>query len=164
MAKLTPLEELDVAIRLAATDADSSTRSREVAREFYESNRELIAEAADEWIIEKLAVLIARHRAKVRRENDRQLVLEGTLGFARLPKRMKDRAGRSVFRSDATTPFFRKLVADLRKAKSPALEEAERALGLIQAYSKQRGVRTTWSEVLEREAEAAKKAKKKAGN
>ena len=159
MPKLTPLEELDVAIRLAATDADLSIRSLEIARDFYASNRELVAHVADEWIVEKLTALIRKHRAKARRDGDAQLVLEGVLGFARLPKKLKDRAGRTVIRAEATTPFFRKLVADLRKTKSPALDEAERALELMQSYSDERGVRTTWGEVVEREAKKAGKKK-----
>ena len=84
------------------------------------------------------------------------------LEFKRLPAKMKSRNGVVVQRIDATTPFFSKLVADLRKKKSPVLEEAERALALMKQYGTRRGVHLTWGEVVELEAEAAtKKAGKK---
>lgn len=157
MPKLTQLEELAIAIRLAATDAESSVRSRAIAEAFVDSNEELVAPYKQEWAIEKVTTLVAKHRAKARRERDQQLVLEGTIGFSRLPRKLTNRSGQSFPRSQATTPYFRKLVADLRKQKSPLLEEAERALALIHSYSTVGGGRTTWGEVVEREAKKAGK-------
>lgn len=151
MPKLAPLEELEIAIRLSAKDAPSTLPSHAVARDFYESNRKLIAVVADEWIIEKLASLIAKHRAKARRENNPQMVLEGLLGFTHLPRKLRDSNGSLIPRSDATITVLRKYAIVLRKNKSPGLEETERAIKLMSAYT-YGGSRITWGEVVEREA------------
>jgi hypothetical protein len=163
MPKLTELQELETAIRLTATDAEPNARSMDVAREFYDANRELVASVADQWIVEKLTVLISTHRAKFRRDSNPQLVLEGMLGVKRLPIRLKLKSGKSIARSDATVGAFVHLVAVLRKRKSPALEDAERALALMREYnSGWGGKRLTWGELIQLEAEAAaKKAAKK---
>ena len=157
MPKVTDLEELEIAIRLTAEDADPRTPSIQLAREFYGEHRELVAGVADQWITEKLAKLIQQRRLIARREANQQLVIEGMLGFTRLPKRIEVRPGELVPRAQATSAVFRKLVAQLRKEKSPALLEAINALELIQRYSKD-GQHPTWAEVIEKEA--AKREKK----
>lgn len=127
MAKLSQLEELDVAIRLAAKDSDPKTPSFQVAESFYESNRTLIEQTAlAQWAIEKLSFLIGRHRARTRRENDAQFVMESGLGFTKLPRRIEVK-GKRIKRAEATLEVFRKLVTHLRERKSPALVEAQAA-------------------------------------
>lgn len=159
MPRLTSLEELDVAIGLAATDADSSIQSLTIAREFYSEYRELVAQFSDQWIIEKLATLIAKHRTKARRESNQQLVFEVSLGFKRLPKKIELKPGESVPRSQATVTAFRKLAAKLRKEESPALVETLHAIELMQPYTKGGARDITWGEVIELEAKKAAKKK-----
>jgi hypothetical protein len=159
MPKLSDLEELQAGIRLAAKDADPHTPSAEIASEFYEQNRELIASVADQWVLDKLSSLIRKERAKVRRDTNQQLVIEGMLGFRRLPSRIERRPGERISRSDATIADFRKLVAQLRREKSPALVEAINAVELMSRYSQRGGVPITWQQAIELEA-AANRVKK----
>jgi hypothetical protein len=77
MSKLSLAERLDVAISTAAENAEAGLSSRQVAITLYQDERELIADFADQWIIEKLAGLIRARRARVR-QNPAQIVF----GFA----------------------------------------------------------------------------------
>lgn len=157
MPKLTQLEDLQAAIRLAATDSESRIPSAVVAAEFYADHRELVALVADQWVLEKLTKLIRQHRASVRRQNNHQLVLEGMFGFRRLPAKIEVRPGKSVRRADAKISHFRKLVARLRREKSPALVDALSAVELLQRYSNRGGTPVTWSEALELESQRSRK-------
>jgi hypothetical protein len=158
MPKLTQLQELDLAIKFAAQEADPKVTSFQVAEEFYESQRELIDPFTPQWVVEKLSDLIRKYRWKARRENDRQLVLEELLGFKHLPRKIEVAPGEIVLRSDATIEVFRKLATQLRKRKGPLLEEVEGVIALMERYTKRGGRTITWAEVREKEAE--KKAKK----
>lgn len=149
--RLTALEELRAAIRTTARECDPKQTSSEAASQFYADNRELIASVADQWIIEKLAALIGKQRAKARRENNPQLVLEGMLGFTHLPATIEVEPGTRVRREEATIQVFRKLVRNLKNRSTPAVEEAERAIALMSKYTPQNR-RITWKQVLEKEA------------
>lgn len=157
MPKLTPLQELDAAIRAAATDAEPRDPSRQIAEVFYEEHRELIASVADEWVLEKLTLLIGKHRARMRREANEQLVFEERLGFKRLPRRIETEPGQKVRREDATIGVFRKLASQLRQQHNPALDQANNAIALMSKYTVEEP-HITWGEVVRREA--AKKSKK----
>jgi hypothetical protein len=154
VSKLTALEELDVALRNAARDAQPDETSRQIAEQFCESERRLIEAFRAEWVIEKVAVLIGKHRAKVRRESQPQLVFEGLLGFRRLPRTIEIEPGKKVRRGDATIGVFRTLVSQLRDRESPALKEANQAIALMAQYTPTEP-RITWAEVAEREAAKA---------
>src|SRR5437879_3875669 len=135
MPRLTVAEELDVAIKGAARDADPKTPSVQVAETFYTDNRELVSSFADRWMIEKLAMLIGKDRAKARRENNPQLVIEGTLGIKRLPKKIEIKPGEKIARGQATIGAFRKLASELRQQEHPALPAANAAIALMSKYT-----------------------------
>lgn len=135
MPKLTALQELQAAIRTAAKEAEPRVPSRRIAEAFYAENRQLIASTADQWIVEKLASLIGKHRAKLRRDANEQLVFEDRLGFKRLPRRIETEPGVKVRREDATIGVFRKLVTQLRQQENPAVDEANNAIALMSKYT-----------------------------
>lgn len=155
MGKLSLEEQLDIAIKAAARDAEPHVTSREVAAEWYRSEPELFAPFLDVWVTEKLASLIAKHRTAIRRASNPQLELEGLLGFAHLPKKLTLRSGDRVKRSEATIKCFRRHRGALWKASHPGLDEVDRAIALMEKYiPENRSI--TWGEVVQREAENAK--------
>jgi hypothetical protein len=156
MPKLSAAEQLDIAIMNAARDADPSMPTFRVAEEFYGSNRQLIQPFTDPWVIAKLAMLIGKDRAKVRRENNPQLVFEDILGLKRLPKKLKLKSGKDVRRGESTIEGFRRWAVELRKQDHPALEYALRAIEMMASYTPTEP-HITWAEVLEREAKKKKR-------
>ncbi len=153
MPKLTQLEELDVAIKMAAADADRAASNVEVATEFYESHGELIEHLVKQWTIDRLAILIGKHRRQTKRASNAQLVFEEVLGLKHLPGRLEVKPGKTVPRAAAKIGAFRKLA----KQKSPAQVEARRIVALMAPYTKKNS-NITYGEVLKKEAE--KKAKR----
>lgn len=152
MPKLTQLEEFASAIKTAAHEAEAGTSNMQTAHDFYESNRELVAPFIDQWVIQKLSILIGKHRKKTRLASNQQLSFEESLGFKHLPKTIHV-FGKDVPRGKATIQAFRALVTQLRRQKSVALEEAERAVELMAPYAAvKQDNRITWAEVLKREA------------
>jgi hypothetical protein len=153
MPKLTQLEELDIAIRMAAAEAVSEASNIELAGEFYQSHRELIEPFLKQWALDKLANLIGKHRLETKRASDSQLVFEGMLGFKHLPRRIEVKPGKSVPRAAAKIGAFRKLA----RQKSPAQLAARTIVELMIPYAKKNS-NVTYGEVLRKEAE--KKAKR----
>jgi hypothetical protein len=153
MAKLSAAEQLDAAIRNAARAADSGTSSLEVAKEFYAEQRELLEPFIPDWVIQRLAQLIGKHRAKERRANTPLLLFEDAVGIKRLPRRFEVKPGERIRREDATIRAMEKLVAQLRKQESPALTDALSAVALMSKYTVKEP-HITWGEVVEREAKA----------
>jgi hypothetical protein len=152
MPKLTQLEELDMAIKLAARDAEPGVISTRIADEFYDTNRELIEPFIRQWVVSKLASLIGKHRARTRRERNPQLVFESMLGFKNLPTRIEVSPGETIPRADAKIQPWRQLARTLTKQPNPAREEALRVVAIMAPYTeKERNI--TWGEVLKREAE-----------
>jgi hypothetical protein len=152
MPKLTQLEEFASAIKIFALDAEPGTSNTQAASDFYEVNRELVSPFIDEWAIQKLATLIGKHRKKARRASIEQLSFEESLGFTHLPRTI-DVYGKTIPRGKATIQAFRALVTQLRKQKSAALEEAQRAVALMAPYAAvKKDNRITWAEVVKREA------------
>lgn len=152
MTKLTAAEQFDIAIKSAASDAETKATSREIAEEFYREQPELVEHFRDAWICEKLAVLIAKHRLALRRASNQQLQFEGLLGFKSLPQKVVLKSGEKMRREEATIRFFREHRAMLWKKKSPGLEQADKAIALMEKYTK-REPDITWGEVVRREAE-----------
>jgi len=151
MARLNILEELQSAIRSAAREAEPKATSRMVAAEFHESHKPLIAQFQEQWILEKLASLIAKYRLNARRETDVQY----QLGFGHIPRRIDLGSGKVIRSADATITGLRRLAVQLRKRRHPALDEVEKAITVMSAYTgkgKGKKQRITWGEVLEREA------------
>ena len=156
MAQLTVLEEFQSAIRAAAQEAEPKATSRAVATKFFEDYPDLVRQFRDDWILEKLASLIAKHRLKSRREQD----LQYQLGFGHMPRKIELRSGKVIARDDATISGLLQLAVHLRARKHPALMEVENAIIVMAKYTgKGRGKkqRITWAEVIE--LEAKKKAK-----
>ena len=151
MPRLTTFEQFDIAIKSAARDADSDATNAEVAEEFYRDNLELLEPFVRQWVVEKLAGLIRKHRVKARRAANPQLVFEEMLGFKHLPATIETADGRRVKRADATIGIFRQLVSQLRDRESAGLHEANEAIALMAAYTAAEP-RITWKRVLEREA------------
>jgi hypothetical protein len=144
--------QLAAGIRNAAAEALAETATLQVAEEFYDANTALIEPLERDWIIRKLAGWIGKHRAKLRRTSDTQLILEGMLGgFTHLPRKIEIVPGKMVDRGDSTIGPYRKLATQLRKEKSQALEAALRVIELMAPHSKKKR-RITWNEVLEKEA------------
>lgn len=141
---------------MAAEDAPPGTPTAQLAAEFYEANRKLVEPLIREWTIQKLASLIGKQRAKIRRSSSQQLVFEGMLGFKHLPATIATASGESVPRGEATIGVYRKLEARLRRTTTPALEEVQRAIKLMEPHVAE-NQRVTWAEVLEREAARMKK-------
>jgi|SRR5579859_979861 len=160
MPRLDQLEELDVALKTAAKEADPKTASRQVAEEFYDSHRKLIEPLIAEWVVEKIAGLIGKLRAKKRRESNRQLVFQAKLGFAHIPQTVDLGSGQVIATGEATRKVFRKLKVQLRKAKirslEPIMEEIKRADALFARYTRSKKTEhITWAEIVEKEAEKA---------
>jgi hypothetical protein len=151
MAKLSVAEEFDVAIKAASRDADPKASSRQVAEEFIESEVDLIVAFRDEWVLEKLTLLIGKYRAKMRRESNQQMKWEEMLGFGRLPKKIRRKSGEMVDSAESTIGPHREYRKFLRKQGHPALEETDRRIKLMSKYSRKER-RITWAEVVEREA------------
>lgn len=160
MPKLDQLEQLDVSLKTAAKEAEPKTPSYQIAEDFYESHRKLIEPLIDQWVIEKLAGLIGRHRAKARRATNRLLVFQSKLGFPHIPRTVEIRPGETIPTGEATRKPFRKLKAQIRRAKirllEPALEEIDRADALFARYTKKKETEhITWAEIVEKEADKA---------
>lgn len=151
MPKLSALEELVQGVTSAADHAEKGQRSREIAEQFCESERHLVKPFLLEWAIEKIAAMVRARRSEVRRASDTQLQLEIGLGFERLPARIVLKSGERVSRKEATIGQFREQRALLFKAKNPKVEELDRAIELMEKYTR-REPDITWAEVLEREA------------
>ncbi len=157
MLKLSPVQELDAAIRNAARDAERGVTNREIAEELCDSFPELMKPFIPVWITEKVASLVARDRAKVRYANAPQVVLfERSLGISRLPRTLLQNDGKPILREHATAKALQKLVTELRKQKSPVLQSAIDALNLMRKHTAENR-RITYGEVLEIEAKAARK-------
>ena len=156
MQKLSPEDQLDIAIKNAARDADPKMTSREVAQEFYESNRPFVEPFVSLYVVEQLARVIGSYRAKARREKNPQLVWEGMLGIRHLPSRLKGKDGKSVARGEATIGFYQSRAAELGKRDSPERTAALRVVELMAKYTPQNRT-ITWAEVAEMEAEKARK-------
>jgi hypothetical protein len=155
MPKLTQLEELDIALKLVAQDAEPGTASAQLAADFCQENRELIEPFLIEWAIEKVTALIAKYRRTKRhgatRPADPQLVFEEMLGFKHLPAKVPGPSGNSIPRLKATVGAFRRLVNQRRKIADPILQDALRAIDLMEPYVAE-SQRITWREVLKKEA------------
>jgi len=141
---------MHVALRNAARDADSKTGSRQVAEQLYRDERTLFESFIDQWVIEKLASIIGKHRARMRREANEQLMFEESLGFKRLPRTIEVAPGERIARANATIGVFRRLAVQLRNTESPALAEANRAIELMSKYTAGHP-RITWAKVLKEE-------------
>jgi hypothetical protein len=151
MAKLTQLEELDIAIKTAARDAEPGVTSSHIAAEFYDSNLELVEPFIRSWVISKLASLIGKHRARTKRESNPQLTFEGMLGFKHLPARIEVAPGETVARADSKIEAWRRLARTLTKKPNPAREEALKVVAIMTPYTeKEKNI--TWGEVVKREA------------
>lgn len=150
--KLTVLEELDIAIKLAARDAEPGIRSNRIADEFYDSNRDLLVPFIRQWVVSKLASLIGKHRATVKRENNPQLAFEGMLGFKNLPATIEVAPGETVPRADSKIQAWRKLARSLTKKPNPARDQALKVVEIMAPHSK-RKKNITWGEVAKLEAE-----------
>jgi hypothetical protein len=152
MAKLSVAEEFDIAVKSAAREADPKTTSRQAAEEFYRVQPELVEPFREAWIVERLAGLIGKHRARIKRESNEQLVFEGLLGFGHLPKKLELRSGEALLRGEATMGAFRQHRALLWKRGHPGIAEMDKAITLMEKYAK---IETdiTWAEVVKREAE-----------
>ena len=149
MAKLTVAEEFDVALKLAARDADSKTPSRLVAEDFYRSEPRLVEQFSRDWIIEKLTSLIGRQRTALRRANDPQM----SLGFV-VPKTIVVGEGERIAFGDATLRKLRlyraKLWNEKRSDKPKAIQNLDQAIALLKRYaSTEKGI--TYSEAVARE-------------
>lgn len=151
MAKLTVEEELDVAFKLAAKEADSGpTRqsSREAATEFYRSERKLIAPFAEDWIIDKIASVLSKERTKLRRERDRQYSLVGFKPPRRfvLPSGEKEEWGKATLHA---LKQGRAVVWQQHKDyKHPAVQKFDKAIAFMENAPRQHGL--TWNEVIEK--------------
>ncbi len=150
MAKLTVVEEFDVAIKLAAKEAEKAP-SRQVAETFYDSEPKFIEYFSKEWIVEKLAALVRKHRFKIQLDEDPQMML---LGF-KPPRRIVLKTGEKISFGDATLRKIRQYRALLWKSnrdrKSPALEKIDKVIMLMQKYAtKDHGI--TFTEAVAREA------------
>ena len=157
MPKLTVLEELDIAIKLAAKDAEPGVTSRIVAAEFYTDNMEMVAPFIREWVISKLASLIGKHRARTKRQANPQLTFESMLGFKNMPAKIELESGESVPRADATIRPWRKFARSLTKQPNRARVQALRVVELMAPYAAtEKGI--TWGEVAKREAEKIPRA------
>jgi hypothetical protein len=144
MARLTALENLEMALQDAALEADPKTTSREVAASFVEVYSSLIQPFRDEWIVEKIATLIAKCRRKNRRSTD----LQYQLGFGWMPG----------ISEKATLSVLRRRAVELRKYRHPSLPSVEKAIATMAKYTgkgKGKKQRITWGEVLRREAQKA---------
>ncbi len=157
MPKLSQLEKLMTALRRVAEEADPRLPSFQIADRFYKTHRDLIdKELIDEWIIDRIAHMLGRYRAKVRQEHDPQLSLEFSLGFKSLPPKIEVKPGVKVPREEATLGAFRRLVTRLSVKDSPRLIEAKKAVELMEKYAKRGNEDLTWGEALKLEAKAAK--------
>ena len=154
--KLSPIEELDVAIKAAARDAELSVPSREIAERLCEEASDLVAHFRDEWAVEKITGLIRWHRAKARRAADQQLAFEGVLGLMHLPRKIALKSGVKVPHQDATIGQWRQHRALLWKAGNPGLEEADMVIELMGKHTKKHPT-ITFAEVAAIEAEKAEK-------
>jgi hypothetical protein len=156
--KLSAIERFQDAIKSAALDADSKSTSAQVAWDFYREQRPMIEPYFADWIVEKLGSLIGKHRAKVRRENNQQLVLEGVVGISGLPRKLPAKSGDKVLRGDATIGTFRHYRGQLWKQGNPGIANVDKAIALMSEYVKKEP-RITWAEVVKREAEKKGKAR-----
>ena len=152
MPKFTPLEELDIAIKLAAKDAEKGSTSSIVAGEFYEANREMVEPFVRQWVISKLASLIGKYRSRARQEANPQLTFESMLGFKKLPSKIEVRAGESIDRSEAKIEAWRKFARSLTRQPNPQRVEALKVIALMAPHA-QTEKNITWGEVAKREAE-----------
>lgn len=154
MPKLTQLEELDIALKSVAKDAERGTASAQLAADFCRENAELIEPFLIEWAVEKVTALIAKYRRSKRhgygRVTDPQLVFEQMIGFKYLPAKVPGTNG-NIPRLKATVGAFRRLVNQRRKISDPILQDALRAIDLMEPYVAE-SQRITWREVLKREA------------
>lgn len=161
MPKLTVQEELDVALRSAAAGADSGSSSWQIAERFWDSDHDLLEPFIADWVMEKIALLIRKHRRFIKREQQPQLVLfeaeERSLGIGRIPKRLQ-RDKKKIIRQDAQLKDLEKLAAELAKRKLPALEDVRKSIALMRRHTRSHP-RITWAEVVH--LEAVKAAKKK---
>lgn len=151
MPKLSAAARLDAAIKNAAETAVPGITSLQLAEQFYADEEALLEPFIRPWVIQRLAQLIGKHRATVRRESQPQLMFEESLGFRRLPKRIEVEPGKKIPRAEATIGVFRQLASRLREKESPALEAANRAIELMAKYTASEP-RITWGVVVEREA------------
>mgnify|MGYP001591235874 CR=1 FL=1 len=158
MPKLNALEQLDIALKATARDALQGQTSRELAEQFYDSERDLVVPVIRDWMIARLANIIGRQRKRAAREADQQLTLELALGFRGFPKRFKSESGKVIRKEEATINVFRELARRLREKDSPELQDANHAIDLMAKYTPEHP-RITWAEVVKREAE--KTAKKR---
>lgn len=143
MAKLTIAESLDVAIKESARNADTGLSARQIAEQFYEEEREIVAEFAREWIIEKIQSLIRKRRARALSKDNSQYRLGFTLqtvlaNGARLPL------------AEATIGQLRDYRLTISKRKPRMLAQVDKAITLMAKYaSRQPGIK--FSEVVQRE-------------
>jgi hypothetical protein len=153
MPKLQHYAELDRGLRIAAENAPSDVPTTRLAEQFYEANRDIVGPMVDGWIVEKLAALIGKHRAKVRRAESQQLVFEEMLGFTHLPSKITLKSGEKVKRAEATRGQLRQERSRRVKDHGPVVQELDSAIELMGKYSRSRKHRKiTWAEVLEKEA------------
>lgn len=161
MPELQLAEEFQAALRLAADDADvEGMTSREAAERFYRSDRKLTAPFREEWIVEKLTALFRDHRARKRREQDRQYQL---VGF-RPPKVFTLPDGSKMEWSKATArALIRGRSVAYQKHKDyrhPAVRRFDKAIEFLEPFaSEQHGI--TWEQAVEIAPEPAEGAKKK---
>jgi hypothetical protein len=146
-SRLNSLEEFKIAISHAARDAGEKESSREVAERFYEDQSETLVQFDKEWKVEKLATLIAKERAAIRRAANVQL----SLGFRPLPGRFVRPSGVVVSEKEATLRTFLLWRRKLVKQPRPDLTEIDKRIAVMRPYSQlERGI--TWGTVVEKEA------------
>lgn len=137
MPKLTLLEEFDIAVRVVARDADTTQTSRELAERFYDEERDLVETFDREWKVEKLANLIGKERAKLRRAENPQL----RLGFKAIRRKIVLESGRELREGDATLWTLRLWKRQLGKEDHPLVAEIERRIAFMEPWSaKKRGI------------------------
>jgi hypothetical protein len=132
LAKLTIAEEFEVAIRSTAATADQTISSRQIAETFYQDEPDFIHTFQREWVIEKLASLIAARRAKIRRERDPQV----RLGFKHLRQRVELPSGK-IFRPDGASLWLYQLWRkQLTNTAHPLCAEIDRRIAFHEAMGK----------------------------
>ncbi len=155
LINLTVFEEFQSAIRVAADEAGPKETSREAAIRFYKDHADFTLGLGEQWIIEKLWALIAKHRLKARREVDPQY----QLGLGRVPRKSSSVRAKRSAATISTIGGPASFASQLRKVQHPALLEVEQAMVLMAKYTEKGKGKTRASRGERvREKEAAKLA------
>ena len=155
MPKLNALEELQVALDLAAREKPALP-SRQAAKKFFADERVLIRPVEETWIIEEIARQIQQRRFKTKLTEDPQMSL---LGFKPTNK-LALPSGKQVATDEATLrkiQFSRRLAYKEHQGyQHPSIVKLDKMIALMEPHArKSPGI--TWGEVVK--IEAAKKRK-----